>query len=134
MTIAVMVVLVVGLGLCVVVAVARDPGPAPVDVAVAYTCALALGDFDAMYRMTDDAVLKGHNRVRWIDEHENRPRPAVVRDAVAARAMDIEGDRAEVVVETDPHGGTAVLTLTRRQRMWTVSSFTPSAAASDLDP
>ena len=134
MTIAVVLVLVIGLGLCVVVAVARDPGPAPVDVAIAYTSALALGDFDAMYRMTDDAVLKGHNRVRWIDERANRPQPAVVRDAVAARVTDVEGDRAEVVVATDPHGGTALVTLTRRQRVWTVSSFTPSAAASDLDP
>ena len=125
MTIAIVLILVVGLGLTVVIAVARDPGPTPVDVAVGYARALATRDFDAMYRMTDEAVLQGHNRPMWIAEQEARPHAAIDGTVVDARSSVVTGDTARVVVAVDAAGGSAAVALALRQRIWVVESFTP---------
>ena len=125
MTIAIVLFLVVGLGLAVVIAVAREPGPTPVDVAIGYAHALATRDFDAMYRMTDEAVLQGHNRPMWIAEQEARPRTAIDGAAVDARSSVVTGETARVVVALDAVGGSAAVALALRQRVWVVESFTP---------
>ena len=125
MTIAIVLILVVGLGLAVVIAVARDPGPTPVDVAIGYARALAIRDFDAMYRMTDEAVLQGRNRPRWIAEQEARPHTAIDGAIVGARSSVVTGDTARVVVAVDAAGGSAAVALALRQRIWVVESFTP---------
>ncbi len=125
MTIAIVLILVVALGLAVVIAVARDPGPTPVDVAIGYTRALAKRDFDAVYRMTDETVLQGHNRPMWIAEQEARPHTAIDGAVVDAQSAVVTGDTARVVVAVDAGGGSATVALALRQRIWVVESFTP---------
>src|SRR4029078_1035785 len=82
---AIVIVAVVVLALVVIVSVGRDPGAARDDVAVGYVCALARGDFDAMYRMIDPDLLRGRNRIEWVDGLRNRPHPVYDPRAVYAR-------------------------------------------------
>jgi hypothetical protein len=122
-TVAVVLILVIGLALSVVIAVARDPGARPEDVAIGYARALADGDFDAVYTMTDDRVLHGTNRPRWVGAQRARPRAAIVREAVRARSIEVDGDGACIVLDVDTVGGQAQVELALRQRIWTVASF-----------
>ena len=125
MTIVVVLILVLALGLSVVIAVARDPGPTPTDVALGYAAALAAGDFDAMYRLTSDAVLHGQNRVAWIAEHESRPRAALDPAGITALSTTVSGERAHVelsLAAADVTARTGV-DLVFRQRTWLVEAF-----------
>ena len=127
MTIAVVITLVVFLAGAVVIAVARDAGPTPTDVAIGYGSALAHGDFDAVYRMTDPDVLHGRNRLQWIAEQEGGARPRIEAPNVAARSTVVTADAARVVLTTDGNGGTATVELVCRARIWVVTAFTPLA-------
>lgn len=124
MTMVVVLVLVFLLGLAVVVAVARDRGPTPTDVAIAYGRSLAARDFDAVYRMTDDEVLRGRNRPRWIAEQSVLPHAAMLLDAVTARSTVERADHARVVLTADDNGATAIVDLALRQRQWVVAAWT----------
>ena len=136
MTMVIVLTLVVLLGCSVVFGVARDPGPGPTDVAIGYSRALANRDFDALYRMTDDDVLRGRNRPRWMAEQAARPQLAMVAAAVDAQSVVELGDDARVVLAVDPVGTTVTVDLVRRQRVWlvrTISSGT-EIPLSPIDP
>ncbi len=124
MTIAIVLTLVVLLGASLVIAVARDPGTGPTDVAIGYGRALATRDFDAVYQMTDDDVLRGRNRPQWIAEQAARPQHAMLADAVTAQSTVETGEQARVVLAVDGDGSTATVDLVLRQRVWEVSAFT----------
>jgi len=125
-TLAVVLVLVLGLALGLVIAVARDPGATPTDVAIGYAVARANGDFDALYRMTSDAVLHGQNRAVWIAEHESAPRE--VRDPAGIEVLSTEvvGDHARVELRWAPGTDRASVDLVFRQRAWLVELFATS--------
>ena len=133
---AIVLTLVVLLGSAVVFGVARDPGPAPTDVAIGYVRALANRDFDALYRMTDDDVLRGRNRPRWMAEQAARPQLAMVAEAVDARSTVEVGDDTRVVVVVDPVGTTVTVDLVRRQRVWLVRTISSGSEVplSPVDP
>lgn len=128
---AIVLTLVVLLGLSVVIGVARDAGPTPTDVAIGYGRALANRDFDAVYRMIDDDVLRGRNRPQWIAEQAARPQLAMVADAVNAESTVEAGDAARVVLAVDSVGATVTVDLVRRQRLWMVRTVT---SGTDVPP
>ncbi len=128
---AIVLTLVVLLGLSVVIGVARDPGPTPTDVAIGYGRALANRDFDAVYRMIDDDVLRGRNRPQWMAEQAARPQLAMVADVVNAQSTVEAGDAARVVLVVDPVGATVTVDLVRRQRLWVVRTVT---SGTDVPP
>lgn len=134
MIIAVVITLVVLLAGALVIGVARDGGPTPTDVAIGYGYALAHGDFDAVYRMTDPDVLHGRNRLQWIAEHEGRPRLIIEAPAVAARSTVVTAETARVVLSTDEAGGTATVELACRARIWVVTAFTPITTSPTITP
>ncbi len=117
---AIVLTLVVLLGFSVILGVARDPGPTSTDVAIGYGRALANRDFDAVYRMTDDDVLRGRNRPQWVAEQAQRPQLAMVAAAVDSQSTVEAGDAARVVLAVDPVGSTVTVDLVRRQRVWMV--------------
>ncbi len=128
---AIVLTLVVLLGLGVVIGVARDPGPTPTDVAIGYGRALASRDFDAVYRMIDDDVLRGRNRPQWMAEQAARPQLAMVAAAVNAQSTVEAGDAARVVLAVDRVGATVTVDLVRRQRLWVVRTVT---SGTDVPP
>ena len=117
---AIVLTLVILLGFSVILGVARDPGPTSTDVAIGYGRALANRDFDAVYRMTDDDVLRGRNRQRWMAEQAQRPQLAMVASAVNSESTVEAGDAARVVLVVDPLGATVTVDLVLRQRVWMV--------------
>ena len=134
MTIAVVITLVVLLAGGLVIAVARDAGPTPTDVAIGYGSALAHGDFDAVYRMTDPDVLHGRNRLQWIAEQEGVARPRIEALTLAARSTVVTGETARVVLTTDENGGTATVELVCCARIWVVTAFTPLLRETPMRP
>ena len=131
MTMAIVLTLVVLLGFSVILGVARDPGPTPTDVAIGYGRALANRDFDAVYRMTDDDVLRGRNRPQWMAEQAARPQLAMLATAVDSQSTVEAGDAARVVLAVDPAGATVTVDLVRRQRVWMVNTV---SSGSDVPP
>ncbi len=127
MTMAIVLTLVVLLGFSVILGVARDPGPTPTDVAIGYGCALANRDFDAVYRMTDDDILRGRNRPQWMAEQAARPQLAIVATAVGSQSTVEAGDAARVVLAVDSAGTTVTVDLVRRQRVWMVRTVSSGA-------
>ena len=131
MTMVIVLSLVVLLGFSVVLGVARDPGPTPTDVAIGYVRALANRDFDAVYRMTDDDVLRGRNRPQWMAEQAARPQLAMVAASVVAQSTVEVGDDARTVLTVDSIGTTVTVDLARRQRVWVVRTL---SSGSDVPP
>ena len=113
-----------------VIAVARDRGATPTDAAIGYAVAHATGDFDAMYRLTSDAVLHGQNRVAWIAEHESRPREVRDPAGIVATSTAVTGDRAHVELRWSTGAERAGVDLVLRQRVWLVETFATSDLAS----
>ena len=74
---------------------------------------------------TDETVLQGHNRPKWIAEQVTRPHTAIDNAMVDAKSSVVTGDTARVVVTVDAAGGSATVALALRQRIWVVASFTP---------
>ena len=136
MTMVIVLSLVVLLGFSVVLGVARDPGPTPTDVAIGYARALANRDFDALYRMTDDDILRGRNRPQWMAEQAARPQLAMVVGAVAAQSTVEVGDDARVGLTVDSIGTTVTVDLVRRQRVWVVRTLSAGTevSPSPVDP
>ena len=120
MIIAAVIVLVVALALAVIVAVATDPGPSAPEVAAGYVRALANGDFDAMYRMVDPELLRGRNRLDWIEASRHRPRVAITAVTVLPLVVETRDDDAIVDVTVDDR--TLAVRLTRRNRAWWVAA------------
>jgi hypothetical protein len=120
--IAIVITLVVLLAIAVIVAVARDPGYDPADVAIGYARALAVHDFDALYRMIDPELLKGRNRPQWVAEQASRPHLAVSPDAVELRER-VVGDGTATVTLSIGTGHPVPVELVFRQRVWTVVRF-----------
>ena len=128
MIIGIVITLVVLLAGALVIAVARDPGPNATDVAMGYCHALARGDFDAVYRMTDPEVLQGRNRPQWIAARREAPRPTIGAAAVHVQSVAVAPDHVRAVMVLDDAGHTAVVELVRRQRIWVVVSLAPVPA------
>lgn len=123
MIIATLVVLVILLGFAVVMGVARDPGSTAVDVALGYAIALGHRDFDAVYRLSDEEVMRGRNRLDWIEEQRTTPRPDFESEQVRVTASRVLDDDAEVELDLGSGLGARV-GLVRSQRAWVVRSFT----------
>jgi hypothetical protein len=125
----VVITLVVLLAIAVIVGVARDPGPDPSDVAVGYARALAVSDFDALYRMIDPDLLDGRNRPQWVAQQSARPHLAFSPDAVVVKTRSVGDDVATVTLSIGTDHIVPV-ELVVRQRVWTVTRFDGVAAAS----
>jgi hypothetical protein len=126
--IAIVITLVVLLALAVIVAVARDPGYDPADVAIGYARALAVHDFDALYRMIDPELLEGRNRPQWVAEQATRPHLAISPDAVEVREH-VVADGAATVTLSIGTDHLVPVELVVRQRVWTVVRFDGASAA-----
>ena len=131
MTIAIVLTIVVALAFSLVVAVARDPGPSPTDVAIGYARAVASGDFDAVYRMTDPELIGGRNRVDWVTAERARPRAALALDAVRARRTETGRDAARVELVVDDAGRGATADLVCRGHVWAVERFVVGPPSAD---
>jgi hypothetical protein len=127
--IGIVITLVLLLVLAVIVAVAVDPGPDPSDVAIGYARALGAGDFDAVYKMVDPDLLKGRNRLQWVEEQTRRPHLAFPPDAVESRGRAV-GDTTATVTLTIGLDHEVPVELVRRQRSWMVAAFDGVPAAS----
>lgn len=123
MIIVILVILVVLLGFAVVMGVARDPGPTAIDVAIGYAVAVGNRDFDAVYRLSDEDGMRGRNRLDWIQDQRARPGPAFAPDQVRVTASRELGADAEVELSLGA-GLAGRVALTRRQRAWSVRSWT----------
>ena len=127
------IVLVVALAIALLVAVGKDPGPSAQDVAAGYVRALANGDFDAMYRMVDPELLRGRNRLDWIEASRHRPRVAITAVIVRPLVVETRDDDAVVDVTVDDDRTLAVR-LTRRNRAWWVAAVDGTNAANPDSP
>jgi hypothetical protein len=127
--IAIVITLIVLLAIAVIVAVARDPGYDPADVAIGYARALAVNDFDALYRMIDPDLLEGRNRPQWVAEQATRPHLAISPDAVEVCERAV-GDATATVTLSIGTDHLVPVELVVRQRVWTVVRFDGVPAAS----